>query len=71
MTPAQMKATRTALGMSQLAFADTFGLVLDTYKEWEQGHKRPSGAALVLLHLIASDPNTVARVVAQLRREAP
>ena len=40
--PAEIKAIRTRVGMSQSVFESTFRLSLDTLKGWEQG-KEPGG----------------------------
>ena len=45
-------AIRGKTGLSQLAFAKSIGVPLGTLKNWEQGRRRPEGAARVLLALI-------------------
>jgi putative transcriptional regulator len=44
-----VKALRRKLGMSQSRFAASFGFGLDAVPSWEQGRRRPEGAARVLL----------------------
>jgi putative transcriptional regulator len=53
------KAMRAKLGLSQAAFAQTFGLSISTLRDWEQGRKSPNKQARVLLLLIARSPEFV------------
>ena len=62
--PAEIKAIRANLGMSQAAFAKTFRLSLDTLKGWEQGKRKPDAAAANFLRVIAADPEFVRRTLA-------
>lgn len=55
---------RADLEMSQATFAKTFGLTKRALEEWEQGVRQPRGAARTLLHLIAKEPKTIARLLA-------
>ena len=41
------------------AFAKSIGVALGTLKNWEQGRRRPEGAARVLLALIDKRPSIV------------
>lgn len=59
-----VRAIRERLGLSRPAFAARFGLQLGTVRDWEQGLRKPDTAATVLLRVIASDPDAVARAVA-------
>ena len=52
-------AIRGKTGLSQLAFAKSIGVPLGTLKNWEQGRRRPEGAARVLLALIEKRPSIV------------
>jgi len=54
-----VKAIRGRLGMSQSEFARTFGFPLGTLQNWERGHRRPEGAARVLLTVIDRRPEAV------------
>jgi putative transcriptional regulator len=47
-----VKALRRRLGMSQARFAASFGFGLDAVQSWEQGRRRPEGAARALLEVI-------------------
>jgi len=62
--PAEIKAIRTSVGMSQSVFANTFRLSLDTLKGWEQGKRRPDAAAANFLRMIKADPEFVQRTLA-------
>jgi len=50
---------RAKLGLTQEAFASTFGVSISTIQNWEQGRRTPSGAAKVLLNIIEISPDTV------------
>ncbi|MDE2229562.1 MAG: helix-turn-helix domain-containing protein [Alphaproteobacteria bacterium] len=54
---------RTRLGLSQAAFARTFGLDLTAVQAWEQGRRRPDRAARILLAVIAHEPKAVLRTL--------
>lgn len=55
---------RKALGLSQRAFAQRFGLDVTAIHAWEQGRRRPDRAARVLLAVIAKEPEAVRRALA-------
>lgn len=55
---------RRGLGLSQVAFARTFGLEVTALHAWEQGRRRPDRAARVLLAVIAKEPEAVLRALA-------
>lgn len=56
-------AMRARLGLSQSAFARSFGLDLDAVQAWEQGRRRPDRAARILLAVIAREPAVVLRTL--------
>lgn len=60
---------RTSLGMTQDQFADTFALSVSTLRNWEQGLRKPDGAATTYLTLIAHFPQQVMEEVAVIRRK--
>ena len=62
--PAEIKAIRTSVGMSQSEFASAFRLSLDTLKGWEQGKRKPDAAAANFLRMIQADPKFVQRTLA-------
>lgn len=69
-----LPAIRRRTGLSQSAFAASIGVPEGTLVNWEQGRRQPSGAAKVLLALLAKKPNLVMELypVAQPRvRWAP
>ena len=52
-------AIRAKSGLSQAEFARSIGVAVGTLRGWEQGRRRPEGAARVLLALIAKRPSIV------------
>ncbi len=50
--PEDIRRIRTANHVSQAAFAVFLGIGKTTVQQWEQGQKKPSGAAQRLLDLI-------------------
>ena len=59
-----VRAIRKKLGMSQARFAAAFGFGLDAVQNWEQGRRRPEGAARAFLKVIAHEPDAVRRALA-------
>jgi putative transcriptional regulator len=62
-SPADIKATRERLEMSQADFAKTFRLNLRTLHSWERGASSPSGAAAVLLWLLSRIPAAIMKAL--------
>ncbi|MEK6746438.1 MAG: helix-turn-helix domain-containing protein [Pseudomonadota bacterium] len=58
-----VKKARSKLGLSQDKFAAAFGVSAATIRNWEQGRREPKGAALVLLNVIAHNPEAVLRSI--------
>lgn len=58
-------AIRNRLGLSQAEFAGRFGFKLDAVQNWEQGRRRPDGAARAFLRVIEREPEAVQRALAQ------
>lgn len=54
LSPTKIKQIRRQTKMSQAVFARIINVSLAAIKQWEQGERRPSGAALKLLNLIES-----------------
>ena len=50
--PEQIKQIREATRVSQAVFAAILNTSVSTVQKWEIGQKRPTGAALKLLHLV-------------------
>ena len=59
-----VRAIRQRLGLSQEQFAARFGFSVETIRNYEQGHRRPTGPARVLLRVIAREPDAVTRALA-------
>jgi putative transcriptional regulator len=47
---------RHELGLSQSQLATILGISLDTLQNWEQGRRKPTGPAKVLLRIILKHP---------------
>lgn len=54
--PAEVKALRTRLGMTQVQFARELGIALSTVTHWEQGRRHPAGLYLRALETLAQRP---------------
>ena len=54
-----VRAARKKLGLSQDGFARAFGVSASTVRKWEQGQRRPTGAARVLVRVIEKNPAAV------------
>ena len=61
--PLDIKAVRATVGMTQTEFATTFGISLGTLRHWERGDRKPQGPALVLLNVVAKEPEAVLRAL--------
>lgn len=55
---------RRNLGLTQTEFAAKFCISLGTLRHWERGDRKPHGPALVLLHVVAKEPQAVLRALA-------
>lgn len=53
---------RGKLGLSQSKFAAILGISADTLQNWEQGRRRPTGPAKVLLRIAAKHPEVLLEV---------
>jgi len=51
-TPEKIISIRKKLSLSQAALASIFNISPSTVQKWEQGNKRPAGAAKKLLDII-------------------
>ena len=56
--------TRSKLRLSQSKFAQLLGISIKTLHNWEQGRRKPTGAARVLLRVAARHPEVVLEEVA-------
>lgn len=59
-----VRRIRERLGLTQEAFARTFGLPLGTLRDWEQRRKRPDAPARALLRVIEREPEAARRALA-------
>jgi len=60
MSPAQVRAIRKKLNVSQTVFAAWMNIPTVTAASWERGRRRPTGAALRLLDLARKHPELLA-----------
>lgn len=58
-----VKSIRENLKLTRLAFADRFGFSSRTLQHWEQGDRRPQGAARVLLVLLQREPKVIENIL--------
>ncbi|MEQ7156559.1 helix-turn-helix domain-containing protein [Brevundimonas aurifodinae] len=58
-----VKAIRTAQGLSQAGFAARYGLPKATIEEWEQNRRQPDTGSRLLLRVIEREPEAVARAL--------
>jgi putative transcriptional regulator len=50
-------------GLSQQKFADMLGVSARTLQDWEQGRRKPTGAARSLLAIAAKRPDVLREVL--------
>lgn len=55
----EVARARAKLGLSQTRFASLLGISPATLRNWEQGRRRPTGAAKVLLKVATLHPKAV------------
>jgi putative transcriptional regulator len=60
-----VKKIRARLGLSQEAFAATYGFALSAVRDWEQGRRRPERSARILLKIVQKEPEAVTRALAR------
>jgi putative transcriptional regulator len=59
-------AIRSRVGGTQDSFARMIGIPPGTVRNWEHGRRVPTGAACVLLDLLASDPDIVSGMLRKI-----
>lgn len=64
MAPLDVRGIRDRQGLTQKAFAERYEFSLATLKNWEQGHRVPTGASRILLLVIAKNPEAVEAALA-------
>ena len=57
--PVDVKALRARVSTTQEQFAARFGFSMATLRHWEHSDRAPQGPALVLLNVIAHNPDAV------------
>ena len=62
-TAVDVKRIRAQVGMTQSEFASAFGISVSTLRHWERGDRSPQGPALVLLNVVAKEPQAVLRAL--------
>lgn len=58
-----VKEVRRRTGLTQEQFAAKFAISVGTLRHWERGDRTPRGATLVLLNIIAKEPEAVMRAL--------
>lgn len=61
-TLSEVTQARAKSGLSQSQFAQVLGVSTRTLQEWEQGRRKPSGAARSLLAIAAKRPEVIREV---------
>jgi putative transcriptional regulator len=59
-----VRKIRAHLGLSQEAFAETYGFALSAVRDWEQGRRKPERSARILLRIVEREPDAVTRALA-------
>jgi len=59
----ELSELRNASGMSQAVFARMLNVSTKTVQSWEQGHRKPSQAALRLIQVFRRDPSGLLEIV--------
>lgn len=52
----QIRDIRLKVNLSQEKFAELIGISVATLKNWEQGRRKPSGPANILLQIVEKNP---------------
>lgn len=63
-----IKKMRDSRCITQLDFAEKYGIPLLTLQNWEQERRRPDVVANIFLHLIESNPDGMAAEIANQRK---
>jgi len=61
---------RNKLGLSQLEFAETYGIALELIQSWERGPGFPDSAARSFLRVIEQDPEGTKAALARALKKA-
>lgn len=65
-----VKAIRAKQRLSQDDFASQFGFTINQIRDWEQGRARPLGGVRAYLMIIDRDPESVRRLLCDLKKAA-
>lgn len=57
--PADIKALRRFVGLTQEQLAFAMGISVHTLRNWEQGRRKPEGPAIALLRIAARHPRII------------
>ncbi len=57
--PTAAAKARAKVGLSQSQFADLMGVSMRTLQDWEQGRRKPTGAAVTLLRVAEKHPKVL------------
>lgn len=61
--PVAPREVRAQAKLTQAQMAPLMGMSLSGYRKWEQGQRRVSGPAAILLRVIANEPDAVRRAL--------
>jgi len=64
LSPAELRAVREKLHLSQAVFALYLHTALTTYQNWEQGRAKPNPQAVLLIRMVEQHPATLATLAA-------
>ncbi len=62
-SPVNVKEIRERTNKNQEEFANMIGVKVGTLRNWEQGRRKPDGAALSLLKIVAANPIYVEQIL--------
>ena len=65
-----VRRIREHYGLPQHKFAALMGISVATLRNWEQGRRKPEGAARVLLRVAEKHPDAVLDTVMRIRKPA-
>ena len=71
MRAVQVRRVRTALNASQAVFAWYLNVSTSLVQAWESDTRTPKGPALVLLHIVATQPQAIEKVLLQEKDQSP
>ncbi len=57
--PNRVVAARSKTGLTQAQFAQALHISKRTLQEWEQGRRKPSGAAMTLIQIVFRHPEVI------------